>query len=57
MHLPTPGLRAAILLGLFALSLGGCANDCRRPGGWHRGDGHRYGHHCDRYDRHDDRRY
>ena len=55
MHLPGPHLRAAILLGLFGLSLGGCANDCRRPGGWHRGDDHRYGHHCDRYDRHDRR--
>jgi hypothetical protein len=55
MHLPRVPFRAAILLGLFGLSLGGCANDCRRPG-WHRGDerhGDRY--HCGRHDRRDHR--
>ena len=55
MHLPNIRVRAAILLSLFGLSLGGCANDCRRPG-WHRGDdrrGDRY--HCDRHHRGDHR--
>jgi hypothetical protein len=55
MHLPSLPLRAALLLGLFGLSLGGCVNDCR-PDGWHRGDRHGDRHHCDRHDRHD-RRY